>query len=93
MNVITIEADQLSAKWLGCYGCAAAHTPNLDALARRGVRFANAFSNHPVCMPARASTITGRSAQFHGVFYNGWELAARSEERRGGKEGKSRRVA
>ncbi|MDX9979566.1 MAG: sulfatase-like hydrolase/transferase [Lentisphaeria bacterium] len=76
MNVVTIEADQLSAKWLGCYGCAAAHTPNLDALARRGVRFANAFSNHPVCMPARASTITGRSAQFHGVFYNGWELAA-----------------
>ena len=74
MNVITIEADQLSAKWVGCYGCEAAHTPNLDALARRGVRFANAFSNHPVCMPARASTITGRSAQHHGVFYNGWEL-------------------
>jgi arylsulfatase A-like enzyme len=74
MNVITIEADQLSAKWVGCYGCEAAHTPNIDALARRGVRFANAFSNHPVCMPARASTITGRSAQHHGVFYNGWEL-------------------
>jgi arylsulfatase A-like enzyme len=74
MNVITIEADQLSAKWVGCYGCAAAHTPNIDALARRGVRFANAFTNHPVCMPARASTITGRSAQHHGVFYNGWEL-------------------
>jgi len=74
MNVITIEADQLSAKWLGCYGCEAAYTPHLDALARRGVRFANAFTNHPVCMPARASTITGRSAQHHGVFYNGWEL-------------------
>lgn len=74
MNVITIEADQLSAKWLGCYGCEAAHTPHLDALARQGVRFANAFTNHPVCMPARASTITGRSAQHHGVFYNGWEL-------------------
>ena len=74
MNVVTIEADQLSAKWVGCYGCPAARTPNIDALARRGVRFANAFSNHPVCMPARASTITGRSAQHHGVFYNGWEL-------------------
>lgn len=74
MNVVTIEADQLSAKWVGCYGCEAAHTPHLDALAQRGVRFANAFSNHPVCMPARASTITGRSAQHHGVFYNGWEL-------------------
>ena len=74
VNTITIEADQLSAKWLGCYGCDAAHTPNIDRLATSGTRFANCFSNHPVCMPARASTITGRSAQFHGLYYNGWEL-------------------
>jgi len=74
MNVLFIETDQLSAKWLGCYGNCAAHTPHLDRLAVRGVRFENCFSNLPVCMPARASTITGRSAQHHGVPYNSWEL-------------------
>jgi len=74
MNVVFIQTDQLSAKWLGAYGCPAGHTPNIDRLAAEGVRFANSYSNHPVCMPNRASTITGRSAQHHGLLYNGWEL-------------------
>ncbi|NOY81060.1 MAG: sulfatase-like hydrolase/transferase [Kiritimatiellaeota bacterium] len=73
-NIVLILADQLSARWLGCYGTFAAHTPNLDALAARGVRFERCFSNHPVCMPARATIFTGRSAPLHGVFYNGYEL-------------------
>lgn len=74
MNVIFIETDQLAAKWLGCYGNMAAHTPNLDRLAATGIRFDNCFANNPVCMPSRATTITGRSCQHHGVLYNGWEL-------------------
>ncbi|NOZ24029.1 MAG: sulfatase-like hydrolase/transferase [Planctomycetes bacterium] len=74
MNVILILADQLSAKWMGCYGNPAASTPNLDAMAERGTLFERCVSNLPVCMPARASIMTGRSAQHHGVFYNGWEL-------------------
>jgi arylsulfatase A-like enzyme len=74
MNIILVEADQLSAKWLGCYGNPAAHTPNLDALAAEGVRFEHCYANLPVCMPSRASTLTGRSAQHTGVFFNGWEL-------------------
>jgi arylsulfatase A-like enzyme len=74
MNVILILADQLSAKWLKCYGNPAAHTPNLDAIAARGALFNNCYSPNPVCMPARASIITGRSAQHHSVFYNGYEL-------------------
>ncbi len=74
MNVVLILADQLSARWLGAYGNPAAHTPNLDALAARGVRFERCYSNTPVCMPARATLITGRSPQHHGVFYNGYEL-------------------
>ena len=74
MNVVLIECDQLSARWLGCYGSQAAHTPNLDRLAADGARFDNCFANLPVCMPSRASTITGRSAHHHGVFYNSWEL-------------------
>jgi arylsulfatase A-like enzyme len=76
MNVVLILADQLSAKWMGCYGNVAAHTPNLDRLAARGARFDNCIINHPVCMPSRASIITGRSAQHHGVYYNSFELGA-----------------
>ncbi len=76
MNVILILADQLSAKWLGCYGNPAAVTPNLDAMAADGVRFDTCCVNQPVCMPSRASAITGRSPQHHGVYYNGWELGA-----------------
>ncbi len=74
LNVVLIEADQLSARWLGCYGNGAAHTPYIDALAADGVRFEHCYANLPVCMPSRASTMTGRSAQHHGVFFNGWEL-------------------
>lgn len=74
MNVVLIEADQLSAKWLGCYGNPAAHTPNLDRLAARGCRFDHCFVNQPVCMASRASTMTGRGPQHHGVYYNSYEL-------------------
>ena len=74
MNVVLIMTDQLSAKWLGSYGNAGAVTPNLDRLAARGVRFDNCIVNQPLCMPSRASTMTGRSLQHHGVFFNGFEL-------------------
>lgn len=74
MNTIFIQVDQLSAKWLGCYGCGAAYTPNLDRLASESILFRNCVVNNPVCMPSRATTITGRSSCHNGVFYNGWEL-------------------
>lgn len=76
MNVVLIHCDQLSAKWLGCYGEASSATPNIDALARQGVRFDSFIVNCPVCMPARASTITGLDVRAHGVYCNGYELAA-----------------
>ncbi len=44
---------------LGCYGDPSARTPNLDALAAQGVRFANAFVPYSVCSPSRASLFTG----------------------------------
>ena len=73
-NVIVIMTDQLSAKWLGCYGDPAASTPNLDAMAARAARFDCCCANQPVCMPSRASSITGRGPQHHGVYYNSYEL-------------------
>ena len=51
--------DQLRADAVGCFGSAAARTPNIDALAARGVRFENAYVNHPVCSPSRVNLMTG----------------------------------
>lgn len=52
-------ADQFRWDCLGCMGNPAIRTPNLDALAGRGVLFRNAFTPNPICVPARASIMTG----------------------------------
>jgi choline-sulfatase len=52
-------SDEHSSKVLGCYGHAGVHTPNLDRLAAQGTRFASAYTNCPICVPARASFATG----------------------------------
>lgn len=59
-NLVFILSDQHNVKVLGSSGNAAARTPHLDALAARGTRFANAYTNCPICVPARASLATGR---------------------------------
>lgn len=59
-NVIVILADDLGAIDLGCYGASDLHTPNVDALAARGVKFSQFYSAAPVCSPSRAGLLTGR---------------------------------
>jgi arylsulfatase len=59
VNVVIIYADDLGYGDLGCYG-SALETPNIDTLARDGVRFTNYYSANPVCSPSRASLLTGR---------------------------------
>ena len=51
-NILMIMADQLPAWCIGAYGHPLVKTPNLDALAERGVRFESAYANCPVCAPA-----------------------------------------
>lgn len=58
-NVLFIAADDLRPD-LGCYGSREALTPQLDALARRGVLFERAYCQQAVCNPSRASVLTGR---------------------------------
>lgn len=69
-NVLFIMADQLRADHLACYGHPFIHTPNIDALARRGVRFERAFVNSGVCGPSRMSYYTGRYPSTHGATWN-----------------------
>lgn len=76
-NILLIEADQMAAFPLSFYNPdGQALTPNLDALARTGVVFDNAYSNSPLCCPSRASKFTGRLPSGHEVWGNGSEFAA-----------------
>ena len=59
-NLLFILSDEHNKRVLGCAGHPLIRTPNLDALARRGTRFTNAYTNCPICVPARASFATGR---------------------------------
>ena len=59
-NVLFILADDLGYGDLSCFGRPDYSTPNLDRLARQGVRFTHAYSASPVCTPTRCAFITGR---------------------------------
>ncbi len=74
MNVLFIITDQHRADHLSCYGNPIIKTPNLDKLASEGVRFTNAFCTNPMCMPNRATLLTGLYPNVHGVRSNGINL-------------------
>lgn len=60
-NVIFILADDLGYGELGCYGQEKIRTPNIDALAAKGIKFTDAYTGAPVCAPARCVLMTGVS--------------------------------
>jgi choline-sulfatase len=59
-NLLFILSDEHSRRVLGCYGHQMIRTPHLDRLATSGVRFSDAYSNSPICVPSRAALATGR---------------------------------
>jgi choline-sulfatase len=59
-NLLFILSDEHNKRVAGCYGHPMVRTPHLDALAARGTRFTSAYTNCPICVPARASFATGR---------------------------------
>lgn len=70
-NVVFIMSDEHNKRVLGCSGHPMVRTPNLDRLAARGTRFTNAYTNCPICVPARASLATGQHV--HKIRY--WDNA------------------
>lgn len=74
-NFILFITDQHRADHLGCYGNAVVDTPNIDTIAAHGTRFDRFYVANPVCMPNRASLMTGRMPSAHGVRHNGIPLA------------------
>ena len=73
-NIIYIMTDQQSADAMSCAGNADVHTPNMDRLAARGVRFENAYCSLPVSGPSRASMFTGCVPSEIGMTANGTPL-------------------
>ena len=69
-SVVLITLDTTRADHLGCYGGARTETPNLDALAGKGVRFERALSPVPLTLPAHVSLLTGLVPRRHGVRDN-----------------------
>ena len=66
-NIILIVTDDHGIGDVGCYGHPEARTPNLDRLAKSGVRFTQWYSNAPVCSASRASIMTGKYSERTGV--------------------------
>lgn len=69
-NLLIIMSDEHNADMMGCAGHPLVKTPNLDALAAGGTRFASAYTNCPICVPARAGFATGRYTHETGYWDN-----------------------
>ena len=73
-NILFVVFDQMAALSLPAYGHGVAKTPHLDALARRGTVFENAYCASPLCSPARFAMLTGRLPSRIGAYDNAAEL-------------------
>ncbi|MCL2648404.1 MAG: sulfatase, partial [Phycisphaerales bacterium] len=74
-NIISILIDDLGVRDLGCFGSTFYETPRLDALAKEGMRFTNAYAACPVCSPTRAAMMSGKYPARVGVtnwIATGW---------------------
>jgi len=70
-NIIFIMADDHAAPAISCYGgvlSEVAKTPNLDRIAKEGVRLDNCFCTNSICTPSRAAILTGQYSQLNGVY-------------------------
>lgn len=78
-NILILMTDQQRADCLGCAGHPQILTPNMDRIAAEGVHFTHACTASPLCMPARASFISGLHVHTHGMWANRGELAPEAE--------------
>ena len=70
-NVVLVVADDLGYGELGCYGQKLIQTPNLDRMAREGMRFTQFYAGSPVCAPSRCCLLTGMQSNHAYIRDNG----------------------
>lgn len=73
-NILIIYPDQLRYDAMGCAGNPVIKTPNINRLSDEGVHFSEAYTSYPICCPFRASVMTGKHAQGHGMIQNHFPL-------------------
>ena len=73
-KILFITTDEQRFDALGCNGGTIAKTPRLDSLATSGLNYHRAYVNNVVCMPSRATMVTGQYPSTHGVIANGISL-------------------
>ena len=73
-NILIIYADQMRYDAMGCAGNPVIRTANIDRLSNEGVHFSEAYTSYPICCPFRASVLTGKYAQGHGLVQNHFPL-------------------
>ena len=78
-HILILMPDQQRADAMSCAGNAAIQTPNMDRLAAEGVRFRHGITSSAICMPARASFISGTFPHQHGVWRNSGSLPQDSD--------------
>ncbi len=78
-NLIVILADDMGYGDIGCYGSPDVPTPNIDALARAGTRFTDAYVSCAVCSPSRAALLTGRYQHRFGHEFNSGPIERETE--------------
>ena len=69
-NLLILMSDEHDPRWIGCSGNSLMHTPNLDRLAARGLRFTDAYTTCPICVPARAAFAIGKYIHQIGFWDN-----------------------
>ena len=83
-NIIYIYADDLGYGELGCYGQQKIKTPNLDKIARDGIKFTQHYTSAPVCAPARCMLMTGKHSG-HSYIRGNYELGEFGDDQEGGQ--------
>lgn len=83
-NIIYIYADDMGYAELGCYGQQKIRTPNLDQLAREGIRFTQHYTSMPVCAPARCMLMTGKHGG-HSYIRGNYEMGGFADSLEGGQ--------
>ncbi len=78
-NIVFIMTDDHAAHAMSCYGSRINKTPNLDRLAKEGMKFTNCFCTNSICAPSRATILTGKYSHLNGVINNAVAFEGRQQ--------------